>query len=53
VQAGDIALSRDSGNGFLTGTALAGLTTSRAYNPFGEVASEQADFGATGLYGAT
>jgi len=53
VQAGDIALSRDSGNGFLTGTALGGLTTSRAYNPFGEVASEQADYGATGLYGAT
>jgi len=29
------------------------MSIAHIYNPFGEVASEQADYGATGLYGAT
>ncbi len=42
TRAGDLTLTRDAGNGLLTGTALGGVTTSQTYNAFGELASQTA-----------
>jgi len=37
--AGAMSLSRDVQNGLLTGTSLAGVTTSQGYNEFGEISA--------------
>ncbi|EDN71249.1 Rhs family protein [Beggiatoa sp. PS] len=47
VKAGDLWLVRDSENGLLKGTQLGGkdgIVTQRAYNPFGELASDTASY---------
>jgi RHS repeat-associated protein len=50
VQAGSETLTRDPANGLLTGTTLLSTATAQAYNPFGELASDDAAFGASSLY---
>jgi RHS repeat-associated protein len=50
TQAGDLTMTRDIANGFLTGTTLGSVTTSQAYTSFGEVARLSTTFEATGLY---
>ena len=40
-------------SGFLTGTALYGITTAHTYNPFGELQTVSADFSATNLFATT
>jgi len=42
---GALTLSRDVQNGLLTGTAIAGVTTSNTYNIFGEISAFAAGFG--------
>ncbi len=48
--AGDLTLTRNVQNGLLTGTTLGSITTSRGYNPFGELQTISASDGATTLY---
>ncbi len=46
---GALALTRSAQNGLLTGTTLGSLTTSRNYDGFGELTSENASFNASVL----
>ncbi|ADH85039.1 YD repeat protein [Desulfurivibrio alkaliphilus AHT 2] len=50
IQAGDLTLARDPANGFLTGTSLAGVATTQAYNGFGEMTAFSASHDATELF---
>ncbi|WAM22762.1 MAG: right-handed parallel beta-helix repeat-containing protein (plasmid) [Candidatus Methanoperedens sp.] len=50
TQAGAMALSRDSQNGILTGTALGSVTDALSYSSFGEVAVYQAAYSGTGIF---
>jgi RHS repeat-associated protein len=52
VQAGELAIARDAGNGRITGTTCGQVTTTRGINSFGELTSDQAVFGATPLLAA-
>jgi len=45
-----LSLTRNPGNGLLTATTLGTTTTSRGYNPFGELQTASASDGATSLY---
>jgi RHS repeat-associated protein len=53
VAAGDLLLDRDPTTGLLTETTLGTVTTSQAYNDFGELAEDEAEVGATPLYANT
>ncbi|MBF0152113.1 MAG: RHS repeat-associated core domain-containing protein, partial [Magnetococcales bacterium] len=46
---GDLVITRDAGNGLLTGTTLGSITTRRTIDPFGATASFTAMHGATEL----
>lgn len=48
--AGAITLSRDAGNGLLTGTALSDVSTTRSYNGFAEMVSNTASYQGNALY---
>ena len=50
VQSGQLNLVRNSLNGFITGTALNGITTRQDLNPFGEMSSYTANDGASDIY---
>lgn len=50
TQAGALTLNRNALNGLLTGTTLGSATTSQSYNPFGELQTMAASYGATALY---
>ncbi|MFH7321659.1 RHS repeat protein, partial [Desulfurivibrio sp. D14AmB] len=49
-QVGDLTLERDPANGFLTGTSLAGVATTQAYNGYGEITAFTAAHEATELF---
>lgn len=51
LQAGDLTLQRDAGSGFLMGTTLGAITTSRSYDSFGSLASAGAAWNGTDFYG--
>jgi len=44
LQIGDLVLTRDNANGFLTGTTLGSIADSYGYNAFGEVSSYAAQY---------
>ena len=46
-RAGTLTITRSAANGLVTGTAMAGVTTSQTFSPFGELAT----FSATGPFG--
>lgn len=48
--AGSLAITRDAQNGLMTSTTLSGITDTRGYNGFGEIASYSASFNATPVY---
>ncbi len=50
TKAGDLGLTRNEQNGSLTGTQLGNITTQRAHNTFGEMASETASYNSNTLY---
>lgn len=50
TQAGDLLLTRDPQNGYLTDTALAGITSSLSYNGYGERQTETIEHGTNVLY---
>ncbi|MFH7321658.1 hypothetical protein ACHHRT_13815 [Desulfurivibrio sp. D14AmB] len=50
IRAGGLTLERDPANGFLTGTGLAGVATTQAYNGFGEITAFTAAHEATELF---
>ena len=47
---GALTITRDPGNGLITGTTLGNATSSIAYNTFGEVADYRAAYGTTDLF---
>ena len=49
TSAGSLTISRNAGNGLITGTVLGSLTDSYSYTTFGEVTSYQASIGTTTL----
>jgi len=49
-KAGDLGLTHNGQNGLFTGTQLGNLTTQRAHNTFGEIASETATLDGDTLY---
>lgn len=49
TQAGDVAITRDTQNGLITGTTLGSVTDSYQYDGFGEVSRYTASFGAAPL----
>jgi RHS repeat-associated protein len=49
TKAGDLALTRSAQNGLLTGTALANVTDTYAYNGFSEVTAYEAKYNTTSL----
>lgn len=51
--AGRLALTRDAGTGFLTGTSLDSVVTRRGYNAIGELVADTAFLGAAALYATT
>ena len=51
--AGSLTIARHAQNGLITGTTLGGVTDTRGYNNFGELASCSAAFNATSLYMTT
>jgi RHS repeat-associated protein len=53
VQAGDLVLARDPGNGLVTGTTLGAVTTANGFDAFGEVETTIARHGATTLLQTT
>ena len=44
MQAGSLLLSRNAQNGLLTGTTLGSVTTTQAYNTFGELTNFNAAY---------
>ena len=50
TQVGQIHLSHDPQNGFLTGTTLGGITESITYSLFGEIQSETVAFNSVNIY---
>jgi YD repeat-containing protein len=50
TQAGDLSLTRHGQNGLLEATRLGNLSTQRAHNTFGEMASETASYNSNTLY---
>ncbi|MEF8794586.1 MAG: Ig-like domain-containing protein, partial [Thiohalorhabdus sp.] len=50
--AGALSLTRDPDHGRVTGTALAGITGSRSYNPFGELSGRTVQVSGAGVYDA-
>ncbi len=50
TRAGDLALSRDSQNGLLQGTALGNFTDSWSYNSFGEAIGYRAAYSGGGIF---
>ncbi|MCB1032595.1 MAG: hypothetical protein KDD47_02025, partial [Acidobacteria bacterium] len=53
IQAGPVTLSRDPGNGRITGTSLGPVSTVRSFNGFGELTGLAASHGTTPLFAAT
>jgi RHS repeat-associated protein len=51
--AGVLSMTRDAGNGLLTGTSLSNIGTTLTYNSFGEVTDYSATDGANGLFAVT
>ena len=49
-KAGDLGLTHNGQNGLFTGTQLGNITTQRAHNTFGEMASETASYNSNTLY---
>ncbi|MBF0634541.1 MAG: hypothetical protein HQK85_07790 [Nitrospinae bacterium] len=47
---GSLTITRNTGNGFITGTTLGSATTTYTYNTYGEVGSYTAKYGATALF---
>ncbi|MBF0293484.1 MAG: hypothetical protein HQK86_15155 [Nitrospinae bacterium] len=45
-----MTITRNTGNGFITGTTLGSATTTYTYNTYGEVGSYTAKYGATALF---
>jgi len=52
-RAGAMTITRNAGNGLVTGTTLAGITTSKTYTAFGELASLSATGPAGPLYNSS
>ena len=50
TQAGQLAIDRSPTTGFVSGTTLGGLITSKSYTSFGELAAVDVTHGTTGLY---
>ncbi|MGK5095116.1 RHS repeat-associated core domain-containing protein [Deltaproteobacteria bacterium TL4] len=50
TQAGDLTLSRNEQNGFLTGTTLSSVTTTQTYNTYGELKTYNAAFSGSTLF---
>src|SRR3990172_1367767 len=50
TSAGSLTIARDSTNGLITGPTLGSVTTSNAYNTFGELSAHTASYGAGTLY---
>jgi RHS repeat-associated protein len=49
-QAGALVIQRNANNGAITGTDLAGVTTSQSYTPQGELAHRSANIGGTAIF---
>ena len=50
TQAGDLTITRAQSTGFISGTTLDQVTTTRSYSPFGEVATLAAHHGSSELF---
>jgi RHS repeat-associated protein len=50
TQAGNLSITYDSQDGLLSGTALAGLSTTTHHDQFGETDAESADFNGNAIY---
>jgi RHS repeat-associated protein len=53
IGAGDLVLTRDAANGFLTGTDLSTISSTHAYSSFGELADESVTAGGVSRFSAT
>ncbi len=50
TSAGSLVISRDPGNGFITGSALDGVRTTQGYNTFGDLATLSVAYAGSPLY---